>query len=290
MIREIVILSGKGGTGKTSLTASFALLAGNAVVADCDVDAADLHLLLHPRPIRRERFFSGTEAMIRPEACFGCGRCRELCRFGAIREHDGVYSVDPTFCEGCGVCVHLCPAEAIAFPERESGELMVSESRAGRMVHARLHAAAENSGKLVTAVRKEARIQAETIGKDLILVDGPPGIGCPVIASLTGSSLVLAVTEPTPSGEHDLLRLLELTRHFLIPTLVCVNKWDINPGMTGRIEALARKQGAEPMGRIRYDAGFSKAQVRGLSVIETDSPSADDIRSLWKTIQEKEQS
>jgi MinD superfamily P-loop ATPase len=284
MIREIVVLSGKGGTGKTSLTASFAMLAKNPVVADCDVDAADLHLLLTPRVIRRETFVSGHEAVIRPGDCTVCGKCLQLCRFGAIREHDGLYFVDPTACEGCGVCVHFCPAQAIDFPDRECGELMVSDSRSGPMVHARLKAAAENSGKLVTAVRKEARRLAEEQARELILVDGPPGIGCPVIASLTGASLVLVVTEPTVSGEHDLLRVLQLTRHFRIPTAICINKWDINPALTERIEKAAAEHGTTVAGRVRYDAWFSRAQAQGLAIVETGSPASEEVKSIWKTL------
>jgi MinD superfamily P-loop ATPase len=292
-IKELVVVSGKGGTGKTSLTASFAVLAGHAVIADCDVDAADLHLILVPQVRYRHEFKSGHEAVIRVEKCLGCGECMKNCRFDAVRTSgDGtgvpVYSIDPVSCEGCGVCVCFCPTHAIDFPERVCGEWMVSETRCGSMVHARLGVAAENSGKLVSTVRREARRIAEEHGNGLIIVDGPPGIGCPVISSVTGASLVLAVTEPTVSGEHDLERLIALTRHFSVPTAVCVNKWDINPGMTEAIERKALEAGARVVGRIRYDSAVTSAQLRELAVVETEAPSAGDIRHVWEKLKGKE--
>jgi MinD superfamily P-loop ATPase len=286
-VRELVVISGKGGTGKTSLTACFAVLAGRSVLADCDVDAADLHLLLAPRVLEQHEFRSGHEAVIRQEDCLGCGICTQVCRFDAIRpraDSDGrmILTVDPSYCEGCGVCVRMCPEQAFDFPERLSGEWMVSETRTGPMVHARLGIAAENSGRLVTVVRKEARRVAAESDVPLILVDGPPGIGCPVIASLTGASGVLVVTEPTVSGEHDLRRVLDLARHFGIPAAVCVNKWDINPAMTERIEAGAREAGARLAGRIRYDRDVTRAQQDGRTAIEAGSRAAEDVRSVWE--------
>lgn len=289
-MRELVVLSGKGGTGKTSLAASFAVLAGDAVVADCDVDAADLHLVLAPRPRQRRDFTSGRVAVIRPQDCTGCGACADLCRFDAIggeTRGDGapVFRVDPVGCEGCGVCVRFCPVQAIDFPERLCGEWLISDTRCGPMVHARLKAAAENSGKLVALVRREARRLAEEEKRERIIVDGPPGIGCPVIASLSGASLVLAVTEPTVSGEHDLERVLSLARHFQVPAAVCVNKWDLNPEMTGRIEKRAAAAGARLTGRVRYDAGVTAAQLREQAVVETGAPCVDDIREIWNNLQ-----
>jgi len=288
MINEIVIVSGKGGTGKTSIAASFAVLAARAVIADCDVDAADLHLVLSPRVRERHEFWSGREAVIRREDCTGCGECAELCRFDAVKKngHGGGarFVIDPVSCEGCGVCVRYCPEQAIDFPERLCGEWMVSDTRCGPMVHARLGIAAENSGKLVTMVRREARRLAAEQGRDLILVDGPPGIGCPVIASLTGASLVLAVTEPTVSGEHDLERVLSLTRHFNIPATVCVNKWDLNPAMAQRIEDRARESGARVVGRIAYNRDVTAAQMQERAVVELDTPVAAEIRALWQEL------
>lgn len=286
-MRELVVISGKGGTGKTSLLASFAVLAGQAVLADCDVDAADLHLVLTPTIRRRETFRSGHEAVIIPELCRGCGKCRELCRFAAVNRDEGngrgpVYRIDPATCEGCGVCVDHCPAEAIQFPERVCGEWYLSDTRCGPMVHARLQAAAENSGKLVSTVRREAQGEAKAGGYGLILVDGPPGIGCPVIASITGASAVLIVTEPTVAGVHDLERVLTLCRHFRIPAAVCVNKWDLNQGMTERIEALAREKGARVTDRIPYDQTVTLAQVQARAVVEIGGPAAQAVRQVWE--------
>ncbi|NVN90785.1 MAG: 4Fe-4S dicluster domain-containing protein [Desulfuromonadales bacterium] len=288
-MKELVIISGKGGTGKTSLTACFAVLAGRSVIADCDVDASDLHLVLTPRITERHEFRCGHGAVIRQDGCIGCGVCRKWCRFDAVTmkknsQGETVFSIDPASCEGCGVCVRFCPVQTIAFPERLTGEWMISETRCGSMVHARLGVAAENSGKLVSTVRREARRIADEQGNALILVDGPPGIGCPVIASLTGATQVLVVTEPTVSGEHDLERVLSLTRHFSIPASICVNKWDLNPEMTERIEASARKAGAHIAGRIRYDSEVTMAQIQERAVVELDAPCAGDIRQVWNAL------
>jgi len=294
-ITELVVISGKGGTGKTSITASFAALAaGRAVLADCDVDAADLHLVLTPEILERHDFVNGREAVIRADDCNGCGVCADLCRFDALRQVQhpsgkAIYTIDPIGCEGCGVCVRFCPSKAIDFPDRLCGEWMLSETRCGPMVHACLAVAAENSGKLVATVRREARRIAEAKELSLIITDGPPGIGCPVIASLTGASKVLAVTEPTVSGEHDLERVLQLAKHFKVATFVCVNKWDLNPGMTERIERAAERAGATVVGRIRYDHAVTSAQIQAKAVVETDALSAADIRNVWENLKlEKE--
>ena len=288
-MKELVILSGKGGTGKTSLTASFARLALRPVMADCDVDAADLHLVLAPTVRERHEFMSGHQAVIMEEVCCNCGVCLPECRFDAIQlpaPEDGhdTYWIDPTACEGCGVCLITCPMDVIDFPERRCGAGMISETACGPMVHARLGVAAENSGKLVTTVRREARRIAEEGHHPLIIVDGPPGIGCPVIASVTGATHALLVTEPTLSGEHDLERVLALTRHFGIPTSVCVNKWDINPEMTERIEEKARQASARIVGRVRYDPSVTRAQIQERAVVDTDCPCAEDIREVWKNL------
>jgi len=288
-MNEIVVISGKGGTGKTSLAASFAALAERPVIADCDVDAADLHLVLSPIVRRRHEFRSGREAVIRQEDCTGCGVCLEHCRFEAVRT-DGKpggrerFVIDPVSCEGCGVCVRFCPEQAIDFPERLCGEWMVSDTRCGPLVHARLGVAAANSGKLVSTVRQEARRIAEEEGRSLIITDGPPGIGCPVIASVTGATLVVIVTEPTVAGEHDLERILSLARHFNIPSAVCVNKWDLNPEMAERIEGRARRAGAQIAGRVRYDRSVTVAQMQERAVVETDAPSAPDVRTVWEGV------
>lgn len=289
-MKELVIISGKGGTGKTSVTASFAVLADRPVIADCDVDAADLHLVLSPLIRERHEFRSGHEAVIRQDDCIGCGACLADCRFDAVRINgkaavrDATFFIDPVACEGCGVCVRLCPEKAIDFQERFCGEWMISDTRCCPMVHARLGVAAENSGKLVSTVRREARRIAEEEHRPLVIVDGPPGIGCPVIASVTGATLVLAVTEPTVSGEHDLERVLSLTRHFNISTAICVNKWDLNPEMTERIEDKARRAGVRVVGRIRYDRSVTLAQMQERAVVEIEAPCVEDIQGIWKQL------
>jgi MinD superfamily P-loop ATPase len=288
-MRELVVISGKGGTGKTSLAASFAVLADRPVIADCDVDAADLHLVLSPRVKERYAFRSGHEAIISQEECVGCGGCLSDCRFGAVVRDgraDGQprFVIDPISCEGCGVCARFCPQQAITLRERLCGVWMVSKTRCGPMVHARLSVAAENSGKLVSTVRREARRIADEDHRPFVIVDGPPGIGCPVIASVTGATLVLVVTEPTVSGEHDLERVLSLTRHFDIPASICVNKWDLNAETTGRIEEKALRAGALIAGRIRYDPGVTTAQMLKRTAVETGARCAQDIRSVWNEL------
>lgn len=285
-MKELVVVSGKGGTGKTSLTACFAVMAGSAVVADCDVDAPDLHLLLAPQTIARHEFRSGRQATIRPADCTGCGACAEACRFGAIRSRAGSprYSVDPVACEGCGVCVDLCPSGAVDFHERVCGEWMVSLTRCGTLVHARLAVGGENSGRLVSTVRREARLVGERSGAEILIVDGPPGIGCPVIASLTGADLALVVTEPTVSGEHDLGRLLALADHFRVPIAVCVNKWDINPELAQSIETASHERGVGLAGRIGYDPGVTRAQQDGRTAVEAEAPSAGEIAAVWDRV------
>ena len=294
-MRELVVISGKGGTGKTSLVASFAALARRAVVADCDVDAADLHLVLEPRIARRGPFSGGLRARIMPGHCTACGKCEEICRFDAIL-YDGpgngrvpkTFRVDPIACEGCGVCAWFCAEGAVEFAPAQNGEWFTSDTRLGPLVHARLGIAEENSGKLVSLVRNEAKRLGASRGLDLAIIDGSPGIGCPVIASITGADLVLVVTEPTLSGLHDLGRVAELTAHFGIQTLVCVNKWDLNAGLTARIEADAQRIGVEPVGRIRYDRAVTEAQVKQRALVEwAEAGAAADVRALWSRVSAK---
>jgi len=262
------------------------------VLADCDVDAADLHLVLSPEYLRRGVFRGGKSARIDPEACTGCGRCEEVCRFEAIGRNglagDGhAYRVDGIACEGCGVCVHFCDAGAILFEERFSGNWFQSVTRFGPMVHAKLGIAEENSGKLVSLVRRHAKKIAEKEGIDLVLVDGPPGIGCPVIASITGASMVLAVTEPTLSGLHDLERVVNLAEHFRVRTLACVNKFDLNAEMAERIEEYARGRGVGVMPRVPYDTSVTQAQLAGKSGVEwSDGEAAGMMKSLWSGVRE----
>lgn len=290
-MKEIVIISGKGGTGKTSLAASFAsLAAGKAVFADCDVDAADLHLILKPEVRQRSDFRSGHEAVIRQEECVRCGACLSYCRFGAIK-HDGkgageaVFTVDPFSCEGCGVCMHFCLVRAIDFPESYCGEWFISETRFGPMVHAKLGIAKENSGKLVTLVRNKAKHIAEERGLDYIIIDGSPGIGCPVIASITASDLALIVTEPTVSGEHDLRRIARLTKQLGVPAMVCMNKWDINPEISEAIQYFAESGGLLFAGTVRYDRAATDAQREEMTIIEFGKTAlGEDIRNIWEKI------
>ena len=277
-MKELVIISGKGGTGKTSITASLAVLAGFPTLADCDVDAADLHLVLNPTIETSETFTSGRVAAIRTADCTQCGLCEEICRFDAITD----FTVDPIRCEGCGACVEFCPVKAIDFPEQDCGVWKTSATRHGPLVHAQMYPGAENSGKLVSLVRQEARKLAEKQNCEFLLVDGPPGIGCPVIASITGADAVLVVSEPTLSGEHDLHRVLELAAHFKVPAMVCVNKWDINPVMTERIEELAKEFGATPVGRVPYDSAVTAAQVNARALVEeSDGEAAQAVRTMW---------
>jgi MinD superfamily P-loop ATPase len=288
-VKELVVISGKGGTGKTSIMASLAALSRNGVLADCDVDASDLHLLLGRDIKERHDFKSSHKAMIRADACTGCGICYERCRSEAIAVdsrvvYRKVYEIDQLACEGCGVCVWSCPVKAIDFNLCHDGEWFISETRFGPMVHARLEPGGENSGKLVSVVRKEARKIAEKNGHDFILTDGPPGTGCAVIAAISGADTALIITEPTMSGAHDMERVLELTRYFDVPTMVCVNKWDLNPDMTGKIEQLAERVGSRVAGRIRYDCSVTSAQIKAQTVIETGAEAADDIKRIWENL------
>jgi MinD superfamily P-loop ATPase len=289
-VKELTVLSGKGGTGKTSLVASFASLAGGAVLADCDVDAADLHLILHPRVVDRSDFRGGKEARIDPDLCSGCLVCADLCRFDAAAGGGPADSlametctIDPLACEGCGVCARFCPVGAISLEEVVQGEWFVSETRHGPMVHARLGPAAENSGKLVSIIRERARKLAGEENRDLVIVDGSPGIGCPVIASVTGSDLVLAVAEPTLSGMHDLERVASLAAHFGTPLVVAVNKCDLNTEMADRIAAWCEQNDIGVVGRIPYGKEFTAAMVAGVSVVEHGSGDcARAIEALWE--------
>ncbi len=282
-MKELVILSGKGGTGKTSLTASFAVLARGSLLCDADVDAADLHLLMQPEIKQRTDFQGGGVAIIDPQRCTGCGTCIDMCRWSAI---DSDFVVDEIACEGCGVCVDFCPEQAIDFPIRTCGQWFISETRFGPMVHARLGIAEENSGKLVTLVRQQAKQLAEERGIDLIITDGPPGVGCPVIASVGGATSTMIVTEPTVSGIHDMSRAIELCQYFKVPVMVCINKFDLNLENSVTIEKMAREAGLPVVGRIPFDPNFTRAMVQGKTLIEYDEngPAVVAIRKVWSAI------
>ncbi|APH13070.1 (4Fe-4S)-binding protein [Dehalococcoides mccartyi] len=281
MAKEIVILSGKGGTGKTSLVSSFASIVENAVLVDCDVDAADLHLLVHPEIQVEQPFIYGQTAVIDPQVCNRCGRCQDLCRFNAI----GNFRIDTSRCEGCALCFMVCPLQAIQMEPKICGRWFLSDTRYGPMLHARLDTGAGNSGKLVSLLRQTAREVARKADCEFILVDGPPGIGCPVISSLTGADLVIIITEPTLSGIHDLGRVIGICKHFEIPSLVCLNKCDINPGNSQQIEDYCRNQGIKIISYLPFSDVFTEAQLNGVPPIEyTDGNLRELIRNTWVKI------
>jgi len=274
-------LSGKGGTGKTTIVASFAALAKNKVLADCDVDAADLHLLLQPTITKTEEFWSGKTAFIDKKFCTRCEICEQVCRFDAIKN----LKVDPIFCEGCGFCFRVCPESTIRMKDNLAGHWFISDTKYGPLVHARLGIAQENSGKLVAMVRQHARAIAQEQLFDYILSDGPPGIGCPVISSLSGANLALLITEPTLSGIHDLDRVLGVCRHFGVCALVCINKYDINEENTRQIEDFCQSQGVEVISRLPFDNMVTKALVQGLPVVEySEDGISREIEALWQTV------
>jgi len=280
-MKEVVILSGKGGTGKTSIVGCFAALAQSKVLADCDVDAADLHLLLSPSVKEENEFWSGQVAVIDDKECTECGLCQDVCRFDAINN----FKVDPISCEGCGFCLHICPVEAVTMKESLSGHWFISNTKYGHLVHARLGIAQENSGKLVALVRQQAKQIAERDGLSYTISDGPPGIGCPVISSLSGANLALLVTEPTLSGIHDLERVLSVCHHFGIPALVCINKYDVNEDNTRQIENYCLNQGVEVAAKIPFDNVVTEAIVQGLPVVEySQGKVTQEIESLWQTV------
>jgi len=282
-MKQLTVLSGKGGTGKTTITASFSALTRNAIVADCDVDAPDLHMLLHPQIIETKEFKGSKLAVIDETKCTGCGLCTEKCSFGAITEN---IKVDPFACEGCGVCTIACPLNAIALTEKISGHAYISKTKHGFMSHALLSPGESNSGKLVTLVRQNAKTLAEKEHAELILIDGAPGIGCPVIASVTGVDAALVVTEPTMSGIHDLERVLRLLRHFDVQPFVSINMYDINKDNTTRIENFCRKNGIDVVGKIPFNLIVTEAMVCGETVVEYSPRSevSKEIKDLWDIV------
>ncbi|MCW4006340.1 MAG: ATP-binding protein [Candidatus Bathyarchaeota archaeon] len=283
-MKQLTILSGKGGTGKTSLTASLAVLAKNAVVADCDVDAPDLHMLLHPQILETQPFAGSKVATIDPAKCTKCGICKEKCTFDAITPD---FVVDAIACEGCGVCAFVCPVDAATLGGRESGNAYLSQTPYGFMSHALLNPGEANSGKLVTLVRKNAKALSTKHNCDLIIIDGSPGIGCPVIASISGVDASLVVTEPTLSGIHDLQRVLKLLKHFNVTPFVCVNMNDVNPQNTQRILDVCKQNSIEVLGKIPFDPKVTQAMVNGKTIIEyaPNSDAAQQITSIWNKLQ-----
>jgi MinD superfamily P-loop ATPase len=280
--KQLTIISGKGGTGKTTITAAFASLAKDAVFADCDVDAADLHLILNPE-IKETIEFSGLKVAKKElEKCTECGQCLDHCRFNAIAED---YNIIPERCEGCGVCEFVCPEDAIQLVERISGQAYKSETRFGPMAHAVLNTAEEASGKLVSLVRNNARLIAHETNRSTIIIDGPPGIGCPVIAATSGVDLVLIVTEPTVTGIHDMTRILEVTDHFKVPAAICINKQDINLNNTKKIEEFCGKNNLPIVGKLPYDNITTEAMIKGKSVIEySNGDFSKYLKDMWESI------
>ena len=276
-MKQVTIISGKGGTGKTTITASFAVLSEKAVFADCDVDASNLHLLLNPNVKETMDFRGLNVAFINPSKCIECGKCVELCRFNAITD----YKVDSVHCEGCKVCVVNCPVDAINFDERICGQAYISETKYGPMSHARLTPGMENSGKLVTLVRQNASKLAEKEEKDLVLIDGSPGIGCPVIASIANIDTSVVVVEPTLSGIHDLKRAVDLLDHFEVSSFVIINKYDINNENTVELEKYCKENDILSLGRIPFDTSVTKSMVQGVPLVEFD-PKADASKALNK--------
>ena len=285
-MKEIVVISGKGGTGKTSITAAFAQLAAKeTVIADCDVDAADIHLLLKPDFAHEEAFYSGETARIEMDKCIRCFKCKKACRFDAIRVNEGIFWVDEIDCEGCGYCEKICPTQAITMYDALSGKTYISSTRLkNTLVHAELEIAAENSGKLVTRVKTLAREKAKEEEKGFLLIDGTPGIGCPVTASVTGAHYVVIVTEPSMSGLHDLKRAIELIGHFSIPAGLIINKSDLNDEMTNEIKTYAKKQGIKLLSEIPYNENFVKALTQAKTIVEYDQELKKTIVDAWDAV------
>ncbi len=281
-MKELIVLSGKGGTGKTSIVASLASLSGKKVMVDCDVDASDLHLILKPEIKKSEKFTGGLVPELIKEKCTDCKKCIEYCRFNAISDDIDFSMIE---CEGCGLCSYFCPEEAIQLKDKVSGEWYISDTRYGPMVHAKLGIAESNSGKLVTQVRKAAKAIAQEKGCDLIIGDGSPGIGCPVIASITGATMLLIVVEPSVSGIHDMKRVHELANHFKLKSMLCINKYDLSNNNTKEIENYCEKSGVEIGAKIPYDIDFTKAQIAEKSIVEySDGTASNEIKKMWDRI------
>ena len=282
MVKQLTVISGKGGTGKTTITSSFAALAENAVIADCDVDAADMHLILHPDIFESNDFYGLKVASINKNMCIDCGKCVSSCRFEAIDRYN---VIDVYKCEGCAVCEYVCPENAINMIEKKAGEYYCSHTRFGTLVHARLGVGEEASGKLVSDVRRRASELAAEAGSDMILIDGPPGTGCAVIAAITGTDLVLVVTEPTMSGVHDLERVVGVAQHFQIPVVVCINKYDINVELSNAISYYCKTNGIRVVGMLPYNRSSIDAMVEGKSAVEySDNCLSSMIRSMWSEV------
>jgi MinD superfamily P-loop ATPase len=288
-MKQLVILSGKGGTGKTSVAAAFSHMAVegpdqiSTVLTDADVDASNLELLLAPRVLEREDFWGGQVAVINHAACISGGDCVEVCRFDAIYESYNLYHVDPIACEGCASCMYQCPRDAITMEKQIAGQWFRSESRFGPLFHAELYPAQENSGKLVTLIKQHARLMALDEGYELVIVDGPPGIGCPVISAASGADLALIIAEPSAAGVHDLQRILKTTEHFGVRALVCINKADLYPEGAAEITSFCQDHNFEVVGTIPYDIGVTEAITQGkpVTAYQTNGIAAQALREVW---------
>lgn len=287
-MKQIVIISGKGGTGKTVISGALATLVKDKVMADCDVDAANLYLLLHPEIKEEGIYEGGKKARVDPDLCSGCGSCATYCRFSAIEfSEDGKARIDPISCEGCAVCSYICPVGAISMEKNISGRWFISQTEYGPFVHARLNAGEENSGKLVTEVRKKAKEIAENNGPNYVIIDGPPGIGCPVIASLSGTDLALVVAEPTLSGIHDMERVIQLTRHFGLKAACVLNKFDLNMKLSAEIEKWCLSNSVPVVARIPFSEAVVRAVVNGKPITEAeDHLVSEEIKKMWSRVLE----
>jgi MinD superfamily P-loop ATPase len=288
-MKEIVVISGKGGTGKTSVTASFAVLAGDdAIIADCDVDAADMHLLMNPEIEKSENFFSGVAAKIDENKCTNCSICADVCRFNAISVINNQHSINSLNCEGCGYCEKVCPVEAIRMQEQNVGDWYISKTKIGNtLVHAKLGIGAENSGKLVAKVKNEAKRLAKENNKNFIIIDGSPGIGCPVVSSLSGANYVVLVTEPSLSGLHDLKRVYELVKKFNLKAGCIINKYDINPDLTKDIIQFLNEESINHIANLPYDENFTTAMTFGKTIVEYDTDVLNEmLTESWLKIKE----
>lgn len=288
-MKEITVISGKGGTGKTSITAAFAYIGkSDVLVADCDVDAADMHLLMDPDDINTEDFFSGNTATIDNKKCIQCDKCIKACRFNAIHVTKGNYFINQVDCEGCGYCYQVCPTGAISMNKNKTGKFYIGHTRMNnKLVHARLNIGADNSGKLVSKIRKEAKVEAKKSKVKFILVDGSPGLGCSVIASITGTDYIVLVTEPTLSGYHDLQRVYELVEQFKLPAGYIINKADLNSEINNKIKEYLHEKNIDLLTELQYSNTFSEAITNGKSIIEQKNGElSKQLKQCWKKITE----
>jgi len=284
---EVAVISGKGGTGKSSVVASLASISKNILLADCDVDAANQYLLFQPNHSEEEVFVSGQKAEINYDVCTQCGKCINYCEFGAISEVNGRVEISEISCDGCRLCERICPVNAISMLDNDKSRLYSGTFRYGHMVYGRLAPGEENSGRLVSLVREKAKEIAKENNYEVILYDGPPGIGCPVISTITGIDKVIIVTEPTLSGKHDLERALETVFHFRIYAMVVINKYDLNAEMTEEIKQYCATMNVPVVALLPYEPVVTEAMVNGKSYVEyaPESIVSKNTLNIWKNIQ-----